>query len=196
MCSGHFTISAPYRKEVERCLKTAQHLGDMRQVNSLLAILAVMDGQSLAHVALVLRVHEKTVTTWVQVLCCYGLQGAPRRKPTGRPPQLTPTQKAALATLIEEGPVKAGFRGACWRSPMIQPMIAERFGVYDTVFSIAQSRTSASVLRKRPLSRIISMNRSGTSGGPQHGHRFCVARKSGRPCCCLAMQRRSRSGAP
>lgn len=138
MCSVRFTISASYRKEVERHLKTAQHLGHVRQVKYLLAILAVMDGQSFAQVALVLRVHEKTVATWVHVLCCYGIQGAPRTKPTGRPPKLTPTQKAALATLIEEGPVKAGFRGACWRSPMIQQLIYERFGAYYNVFYIAQ----------------------------------------------------------
>ena len=51
---------------------------------------------------------------------------------------MTPTQKATLATWIEEGPVKAGFSGACWRSPMVQQMIFARFGVYYNVFSIAQ----------------------------------------------------------
>ena len=138
MCSVHFTISAPYRKEVEHHLKTAQHLGRMRQVKYLLAVLAVLDGQSVAQVAAVLRVHEKTVATWVHIFCCYGLQGAPRTKPTGRPPKLPPTQKAALAALIEGGPVKAGCSGACWRSPMIQQLMYARFGVLYNVFYIAQ----------------------------------------------------------
>jgi transposase len=138
MCCMRFPISASYRKEVEHLLKTAQRLGHLRQVKSLLAILAVMDGQSFAQVALVLRVHEKTVATWGHRFCCYGIQGAPRTKPTGRPPKLTATQKAALATLIEEGPVQAGFRGACGRSPMIQQLIYARFGVYYNVFYIAQ----------------------------------------------------------
>ena len=35
--------------------------------------------------------------------------------------------------LIEEGPVKAGFKGACWRSPMIQQLIYDRFNVYYNV---------------------------------------------------------------
>jgi len=131
-------MSACHRKEVERQLKTAQQLGNLRQVKYLLAILAVMDGQSFAQVALILRVHEKTVAAWVRIFCCYGSTGAPRKKPTGRPPKLTPTQKAALATLIDEGPVKAGFSGACWRSPMIQQLIYDRFGVYYNVFYIAQ----------------------------------------------------------
>src|SRR2546421_348700 len=138
MCCFRFTISASYSKDVERHLQTAQHLGHVRQTKYFLAILAVIDGQNIAQVALVLRVHEKTVMTWLRAFCCYGLQGAPRHKPTGRPPKLTPTQKATLATWIEEGPVKAGFSGACWRSPMVQQMIFERFGVYYNVFYIAQ----------------------------------------------------------
>jgi transposase len=52
--------------------------------------------------------------------------------------QIAPPPKAALATLIEEGPGKAGFSGAGWRSPMVQQMIFERFGVYYNVFYIAQ----------------------------------------------------------
>jgi hypothetical protein len=43
-----FTISASYRKEVERHLKTAQYRGSVRQVQYLLAILAVVDGRSFA----------------------------------------------------------------------------------------------------------------------------------------------------
>ena len=138
MCCMRFTMSPSDRKEVERQLKTAQHLGNLRQVKYLLAILAVLDGQSFAQVAGVLRVHEKTVATWVGLFCCYGSKGAPGRKPTGRPSKLTPTQQAALATLIDEGPVKAGFSGACWRSPMIQQLIYDRFGVFYNVFYIAQ----------------------------------------------------------
>lgn len=138
MCCVRFTMSPSYRKAVEHQLKTAQHLGKLRQVKYCLAILAVMDGQRLAQVALVLRVHEKTVAAWVCAFCCYGLQGAPHKKPSGRPPKLTSTQKEALATLLEEGPVKAGFSGACWRSPMIQELIYDRFGVFYNVFYIAQ----------------------------------------------------------
>jgi len=138
MCCVRFIISASYRKVVEGHLQTAQHLGRLRQVKYLLAILAVLDGQNFAQVALVLRVHEKTVATWFRAFCCYGLQDTPRKKPTGRPSKLTPPQKVALATLIEEGPVKAGLSGACWWSPMIQPLIYERFGVYYNVFYIAQ----------------------------------------------------------
>jgi transposase len=138
MCSVRFSLRPYTRKAVERQLKTVQQQGHLRQVQYFLAILAVVDGQSFAEVAVILRVHEKTVAAWVRGFCCDGLKGAPHQKPTGRPPKLTPTQKAALATLIEEGPLQAGFSGACWRSPMIQQLIYDRFGVFYNVFYIAQ----------------------------------------------------------
>lgn len=138
MCCFRFTITTHYRKEVEKQLKTAQQLGNLHQIKYLLAILAVMDGQSFEQVALVLRVQVKTVTEWVRMFVCYGPQGAPRKKPTGRPGKLTKAQKEELAGLIDEGPVKAGFDGACWRSPMIQQLIFERFGVLYNAFYISQ----------------------------------------------------------
>ena len=45
MCCVRFTMSSSDRKEVEHQLKTAQHLGSLRQVKYLLAILAVLDGR-------------------------------------------------------------------------------------------------------------------------------------------------------
>ena len=138
MCCFRFTITTHYRKEVEKRLKTAQQLGNLHQIKYLLAILAVMDGQSFEQVALLLRVQLKTVTEWVRLFMCYGPQGAPRKKPTGRPSKLTRTQKEELSKLIDEGPVKAGFDGACWRSPMIQQLIFERFGVLSNAFYISQ----------------------------------------------------------
>lgn len=51
MCSFRFTISKTFRKEVEARLKAAQQLGELRRVKYLLAILAVMDGQSFEKLA-------------------------------------------------------------------------------------------------------------------------------------------------
>jgi transposase len=146
MCSFRFTISTSYRKEVAKQLRTAQQLGQLHRVKYLLAILAVMDGQRFDQVALVLRVHEKPVAEWVRLFCCYGIKGAPRKKPTGRPAKLTPWQKAELVKLIEEGPVKAGFDGACFSSPMIQELIYRRFGVCYNVFYLARVAQASRLL--------------------------------------------------
>jgi transposase len=137
-CRLPFTIAASYRQQVEDHLQTAQRLGQVRQVQYCLALLALLDGQSVAQVAGVLRVHEKTVGNWGCAFCGDGLDGVPHQKSTGRPPKLTPRQQKALATLMEAGPVKAGCSGAWWRSPMSQQRIADRFGVLSNVFYIAQ----------------------------------------------------------
>jgi hypothetical protein len=108
MCCMRFPMSSSYRKEVERHLKTAQHLGNLRQVKYLLAVLAVMDGQSCVQVAVVLRVHEKTVATWVSLFCCYGLQGAPRQKPQGAHPNSPRPSQPNLPASLMRGRSKLG----------------------------------------------------------------------------------------
>jgi len=138
MCAFRLTISRRSRQALERHLTTAHQVGKLHDVKCLLAILAVTDGQSYEQVALTLRVTPKTVHQWVRLFLVAGLKGLRRKKPTGRPPKLTKTQKQALAERLDAGPVQAGFASACWRSALIQPLIHERFGVYYNVFSIAQ----------------------------------------------------------
>ena len=48
MCCMRFTMSSSYHKAVEHQLKTVQHLGNLRQVKYLLALLAVMPCTNLA----------------------------------------------------------------------------------------------------------------------------------------------------
>jgi hypothetical protein len=137
MCCLRFPLSSSDRKAVARHLKPAQPLGKRRQVNSCLALLAVLDGPSCAPVALSLRVPEKTSAAGVWACCCDGLPGARHQKPPGRPPPLPPTQTAALAPRLEEGPGQAGCSGACGRAPLLPPLLDDRGGGLDHVFSRA-----------------------------------------------------------
>ena len=138
MCAFRVTVSRRRRQELEHQLHTAQQLGKLHAVKCLLAILALTDGQSCDAVAWTLRVTPKTVHQWVRRWLLDGLKGLQWNKPPGRPPKLTKTPQHELAQLIDEGPVKAGFTSAGWRSPMIQQLIDERFGVFYNVFSLAQ----------------------------------------------------------
>ncbi len=138
MSQLRFTISTDYRKDVEQQLKTAQRLGQVRKVKYLLAVLAVLAGQNFEAVAMTLHVTPQSVQEWLRLFLCYGVKGAPRRKPTGRPAKLSKEQKAELARLIEAGPLAAGFSGACWRSPVVQQLIHDRFQVLYNVFYIAE----------------------------------------------------------
>ena len=51
---------------------------------------------------------------------------------------LTKSQRRELCQLIDAGPAKAGLIGNCWRSPMIQRLIQERFGVLYSVRYISE----------------------------------------------------------
>jgi transposase len=138
MCAFRVSISRRQRQELKCQLHRAQQLGSVHDAKCILAILAITAGQSCEEVARTLRVTRKTVHQWVRRLLVDGPTGLKRKKPTGRPAKLTKTQQQELAKLIEEGPVLAGFASACWRSPMIQQLIYERFGVFYNVFYLAQ----------------------------------------------------------
>jgi len=89
-------------------------------------------------VADVLKVSDQAVRQWLNVFLVKGVRGLTTKTPPGRPAKLTKTQKKELARIIQAGPAKAGFPGACWRSPMIQHLIYEKYGVYYAVNYIAQ----------------------------------------------------------
>jgi len=138
LCAFRLTVSRRSRPALARQLHTAQQFGQLPDVQCLLALLAITAGQRCEPVALTRRITPQTVPQWVRRFRVAGLKGLRRKKPTGRPPQLTKTPKHPLADLLDEGPVQAGFASACWRSPMMQPLIHERVGGYSNVFYIAQ----------------------------------------------------------
>jgi len=138
MLSFRLTITADQRQALERKLKTAQQLGDLRLAKFILAIFAVVHYQETEQAALVLQLSVAQVEDYVHKFLCYGALGVAFKKPSGRRPKLTTEQQRELSRLIEAGPEACGFGGACWRSPMIQQLIKDRFGVSYTVFYIAE----------------------------------------------------------
>ena len=138
MLSFRLTITTDQRKALEHKLTAAQQLGDLRLVKFILTILAVVHYQETAQAALVLQLSVEQVESYVHKFLCYGVRGVAFKKSPGRPPKLNQEQRQELARLIDEGPEKCGFSGACWRSPMIQQLIVEKFGVSYSVFYIAE----------------------------------------------------------
>ncbi len=138
MLSFRLTITSDQRKALERKLHTAQQLGDLRLVKFILAICAVAHYQRTEQAALVLQLSVAQVEGYVHKFLCYGVSGVALRRSTGRRPKLTKGQQQELAQLIEAGPQACGFAGACWRSPMVQQLIKDRFGVVYNVFYIAE----------------------------------------------------------
>lgn len=138
MLAFRLTISCQLRKELQRALQSAQRLGKVRLALRILAILALASGQSEPQVAATFHVSLDTLRHWKLQFLCYQLKGLQEKKPSGRKPKLTKTQKQQLAALIEAGPQACGFASGCWRSPMIQQLIYDQFAVCYSVHYLAQ----------------------------------------------------------
>ena len=104
----------------------------------ILALIGVADRTLYSMIATTLNVSEESIRLWVNAFLLKGVGGLKYKKPSGKPSRLTKTQRKELAKLITKGPDKPGFSGACWRSPMIQWLISERFGVEYSVYYIPQ----------------------------------------------------------
>lgn len=140
MPSFSLSLGKAKRKALEARIRNAEQLGDTRTVKRGLAILALVGVVALRidEVGSCFRVSVKTVRNWIKDFLLRGVASLEIGKSPGRPAKLTKSQRKELAQLIDEGPSSAGFLGNCWRSPMIQALIKERFGVSYSVFYIAQ----------------------------------------------------------
>ncbi len=125
------------RKKLEHLLQSARNKGDLAIVKKILTILAVVEGHAYHLISEILKVSEESIRLWIRDFLLKG-PGLIAKKSPGRPSKLTKTQKKELDRIITEGPAAAGFPGACWRSPMIQALIYEKFGVFYSVHYIVQ----------------------------------------------------------
>jgi transposase len=132
MLSFHFKLSAAQRMELNGELERARGGGDGARVNRVLSMLALDEGVAVSEVARMLRVSQEAVRGWLKRYLLRGARGLQSKKSPGRPPKLTKAQRRKLCQLIDEGPAKAGLTGNCWRSPMIQHLIQQHFGVSIT----------------------------------------------------------------
>jgi transposase len=138
MLSFHLGLSNEKRAELGVELEKARRAGDLSWVNRLLSISLFAEGLVVSEIARALRVSGDAVRTWFKRYLVQGASGLRAKKSPGRPPKLCKAKRRQLAQLIDEGPAKAGFTGNCWRSPMIQELIRERFGVFYNVRYISE----------------------------------------------------------
>lgn len=125
-------------RELLKNIKHEKAKGNLKMVNRILIILSVADGFPYHVIASILDVSAGTVRLNVNNFILKGIDGLKIKKQTGRASKLTKAQKKQLSQMIAEGPEKAGYPAACWRSPMIQDLIFEHFGVLYSVNYISQ----------------------------------------------------------
>src|SRR5262245_49777088 len=102
---------------------------DTDQARRLLALAAVLDGQSRGAAARIGGMDRQTLRDWVHAYNAKGPNGLINATSPGRPPKLTKAQKEKLRPIIVAGPdpVKDGV--VRWRCVDLKRVIKERFGV-------------------------------------------------------------------
>jgi transposase len=138
MLNYRLNLTKKQKVQLRKKLKSAEKAGNLPLVKRRLSILALCCDKNVSEVVAILEVSTEAVRGWMKRFLLDGIRGLECKKSPGRPPKLTKTQCQELARLIEAGPAKAGLIGSCWRSPMIQYRIQERFGVFYSVNYISQ----------------------------------------------------------
>ncbi len=133
MLAFNLKLSKRQYTELENQLRTAETMGDLSEIKRILALLSLAAGQFVDDVADILKISVETVRLAIHKFLSGGSKGLKSKSRPGRPSKLTKTQRKKLSEWIVMGPEKMGFSGACWRTPMIQHLILEKFGVYYSV---------------------------------------------------------------
>lgn len=122
-------LSKSSREVLVHRLQQAYASGHLRLVRRIHALLYIVEAKSVAEVSLMLRLGEQTVRDYIRGFLVKGVASLRYRRPPGRPPKLTKTQRKELSALITAGPESAGYPSACWTAVMIQDLILSRFHV-------------------------------------------------------------------
>lgn len=89
-------------------------------------------GVAQAEVARRCGVSRQTASAWERLLKQKGTEGM-KRRPLGRPRQLSDAQCAELSKVLLEGALAQGFATELWTLPRVAKLIRERFGLrYST----------------------------------------------------------------
>ena len=99
------------------------------QVRRLLTLAAIYDGVSRAEAARTGGVTRQIVRDWVERFNEGGADALIARKAPGKPPLLNPAQRAALAQVIESGPLPAIDGVVRWRLVDLAQWVFETFRI-------------------------------------------------------------------
>ena len=134
MLNFRLVLSKFQRKSLLSALDKALKKGNLTVINRIKTILAVAEEIPFSQIAKILRVNEASIRQWLIKYLTGGLRAITfLKKQPGRPSKLSKNQRKRLKQWIIDGPQNAGFPGACWRSPMIQALIFQKFGVLYNV---------------------------------------------------------------
>jgi transposase len=111
------------------CRLAAKRSKDGPQARRLLTLAAIYEGASRSEAARIGGVTVQIVRDWVVKFNSRGSEGLIDRKAPGRPPRLNAEHRAALAAMIESGPMPAIHGVVRWRLVDLAQWLLETFRV-------------------------------------------------------------------
>jgi transposase len=131
----------------------AKRSKDGPQARRLLALAAIYDGATRTEAAKIGGVGLQVVRDWVVKFNAQGPDGLIDRKAPGQPPRLNDVHRAALAVIIESGPIPAIHGVVRWRIVDLCQWIFEEFRI------IVSEQTLSRVLRKMDYRKLSARPR-------------------------------------
>jgi transposase len=115
--------------DAEMVRAAARRSKDGPQARRLLALAAVYEGARRTEAAKIGGVTLQIIRDWVMKFNAHGPEGLIDRKPPGQAPRLNGAHRAALAAIIESGPIPAVHGVVRWRIVDLCQWIYEEFRV-------------------------------------------------------------------
>jgi transposase len=115
--------------DAEMVRAAARRSKDGPQARRLLALAAVYEGATRTEAAKIGGVTLQIIRDWVMKFNAHGPEGLIDRKPPGQAPRLNGAHRAALAAIIESGPISAVHGIVRWRIVDLCQWIFEEFRV-------------------------------------------------------------------
>jgi putative transposase len=141
MANGGFAMGTAIAVRTDYTSKELRRLAarvkDAAQARRLLAIAAVLDGNSRAEAAKIGGMDRQTLRDWVIRFNEQGPGGLVNKPSPGGPSKLSDTHKAFLVRIVEEGPLPAIHGVVRWRACDLIMRLHEEFGISvsdDTVY--------------------------------------------------------------
>jgi transposase len=89
----------------------------------------LQEGKGVCEIARSLGVTPSAVSRWKKALEEGGLEALTAKPQPGRPAALSPEQKQALETILQQGPLAAGFSTDLWTLERVAQVIKANFAI-------------------------------------------------------------------
>lgn len=156
--SKHRRSRAEMRR-LNRLLSKAEKRKDLATWRRARAVLGYIQGKTAIELSEDLNVARSAINQWNRWFETKGTEGLQSRKPPGAAPRLSDKQRQELVTLIEAGPIEAGYQTGIWTGPMIGDFIRKRFGITYHNHHIPRLLHSLGFSVQRPRRRLAKADR-------------------------------------